>query len=357
VVRGYRWAAALLALLTVGTALNVASPAWACGCGAYIPDADGASVANERALVAWDGAHQDVVMSFQVSGSSESAAWVMPVPSAARVSLADPGLFAELERITAPRIEYRTDWWPTFSWLSTGYGDSDGAVGAAAPSGVNVLDRQRIGPFDVTRLAADDATALSTWLADNGFPHPDGLDRNLSAYVAQRWQLVAIKLVPDDAAGRLTGDLQPLRLSFDAPTVVYPMRLSRAASVPQTVDLYVLADHRMDPQSSPVPGVSPILEYAGRVDDGAATEALAPFVEHGSYLTRWSQFIGQPETIDGDYVFAAAGTDTDFQKVVYVTRHRGDLTGLLVIAIVGVGVVVVTVLLVRRTATPRRPAP
>jgi hypothetical protein len=47
-----------------------------------------------------------------------------------------------------------------------------------------VLCRQRIGPFDVTRLAANDPTALATWLADKGFPRPDGLDAELAPYIA-----------------------------------------------------------------------------------------------------------------------------------------------------------------------------
>jgi hypothetical protein len=112
-------------------------------------------------------------------------------------------------------------------------------------AGVNVLDRQRIGPFDVTRLAADDAVALAKWLA---------------------------------AVGGQAG--------------------------------------------------------AGR---------------------RWSQFIGQPDVIGGDYVFTAADTDTDFQMVVYVTRHRGDLTGLLVLVIAGVGIGAAIVLVARGATRRARP--
>ena len=135
------------------------------------------------------------------------------------------------------------------------------------------------------------------------------------------------------------------------------MRLSRSATVPQTVDLYVLADHRMDPNAAPVPGALPMLEYAGRVDERTSAPALAPFLARGTFLTRWSDFIAQPEKIDGDYVFAQSDTDADFQKVVYVTRQRGDVTGLLILGALGAGALTTTVLLVllairrtRRTA-------
>ena len=254
----------VLAVLAAAVLFNVASPAWACGCGAYVPDNPGSSVADERALIAWDGSTEDILMSLSVTGASDRAAWVMPVPSAARVSLGDTEVFEELGRLTAPRIEYRDSWWPTIPWLVWAGAASDTA---GAPAGaVNVLGRQRLGPFDVTRLAADDPTALANWLTDNGFPHPDGLDDNLAPYVADGWEIVAIQLVPAEAGGSLSGALQPLRLSFASDTVVYPMRLSRSATMSQYIDLYVLAAHRMDPSAVPVAGDKPTLEFAGPIE-------------------------------------------------------------------------------------------
>ena len=57
VLRALRSIAVVLALLAAAAALSIASPAWACGCGAYVPDNPGAAVADERALIAWDGTH------------------------------------------------------------------------------------------------------------------------------------------------------------------------------------------------------------------------------------------------------------------------------------------------------------
>lgn len=242
----------------------------------------GSTIADERALIAWDGTTEDILMSLSVMGSSDRAAWVMPVPSAAEVTLGDTAAFEELGKLTAPRIEYRDSWWPTIPWLIWAGAEPE-TVGA--PGGVvNVLGRQRLGPFDVTRLAANDPTALADWLRDNGFPHPDGLDENLAPYVEDGWEIVAVQLVPAEAGGSLSGALQPLRLSFASDTVVYPMRLSRSATVPQYIDLYVLADHRMDPSAVPVPADKPTLEFAGHIDPGdsphspitSATERSSP---------------------------------------------------------------------------------
>lgn len=343
---------AVLVLLLTGFATTLASPAWACGCGAYIPDRPGAGVVDERALIAWDGRTEDILMSFGVRGSSDRAAWVMPVPSAAEVTLGDNAVFDDLATVTAPRVEYRDSWWPTFSWLT---GDADSALdgaGTRPPGGVSVLANQRIGPFDVTRLAGDSSAALAAWLGANGFPQPATLDDNLAPYVERGWEIVAIQLAPDDS-GVLTGALQPLRLSFASDSVVYPMRLSRAANAPQSVELAVLAEHRMDPSTVPVPDTTPTLRYAGRLATETAPATLAPYLESGTFLTSWTDFIGEPGQIEDDYVFTRAATDTPHQQIIHRTRDRGDLTGALLLAAVIAAAAGSLALLVRRRRQAR----
>ncbi|MGW4095971.1 DUF2330 domain-containing protein [Mycobacterium sp. NPDC004974] len=341
-----RSVSAVLILLLIGLTANVAAPAWACGCGAYIPDREGASVADERALVAWDGVTEDILMSFNVRGSSSKAAWIMPVPSEAEVTLGEPAVFSALSALSAPRIEYHDSWWPRFGWLSTLFSQrAGGLVSAAAPDGVTVRSQQRLGPFNVTRLASDDPHALASWLSEKGFPQPPSLADNLTPYVAGGWEIVAIQLFPDAAGQSLTGDLQPLRLSFASGTVIYPMRLSRAAKLPLAVDLYVLADHRMDPTALPVSGRNPELQFAGRIS--SRMRELDPYLEAGDYLTRWTDTIDSPASIDGDYGFAAAAADDDYRAVIYRERDRGDLTGLALLVAAGIGAVAVVVRVVR----------
>ena len=57
-----RFVFAAIVMFVGGLVSSVASPAWACGCGAYIPDQAGASVTDERAMIAWDGSTQDILM-------------------------------------------------------------------------------------------------------------------------------------------------------------------------------------------------------------------------------------------------------------------------------------------------------
>lgn len=351
VARACQSIALVLAVLTGAVLFSIASPAWACGCGAYVPDNPGSTIADERALIAWDGTTEDILMSLSVMGSSDRAAWVMPVPSAADVTLGDTAVFEELGKLTAPRIEYRDSWWPTLPWLV--WAGAEPETAGVPGGGVNVLGRQRLGPFDVTRLAANDPTALANWLRDNGFPHPDGLDENLAPYVEDGWEIIAVQLIPAEADGSLSGPLQPLRMSFASDTVVYPMRLSRSATVSQYIDLYVLADHRMDPTAVPVAADKPTLEFAGRLEPGDSP-ALADYVGDGAFLTRWKNTILDPSAIEGDYVFEQAASDTPFQQVIYRTRDRGEVTArILLAALASAGIVAIVVLL---RLLPKKPS-
>ena len=156
-----------------------------------------------------------------------------------------------------------------------------------------------------------------------------------------------MQLVNDSVGRSLTGDLQPLHLRFASEKAVYPMRLSRSASTPQNVDLYVLGAHRMDPSAVPVADAAPELEFAGRVPDDRVAPALrpfvAPFADSGAFLTHWTNHVDTPADITGDYAFTAAPADTEYQQVITRERNRGDLTGAILLLSIPLAIVVATI--------------
>ncbi|MFJ1673802.1 DUF2330 domain-containing protein [Streptomyces sp. NPDC088251] len=320
--------ALVLALTLVSLQLgSLISPAYACGCGAMVPSgATRVSVDRETSVVDWDGRTEQIVMRLTVRGDAPEAAWVMPVPHRASVELGDPSLFSELAALTAPVQATRHYFWPrSDDWPFAGSGSSADGVGApsAGAPPVRVVGRERLGPFDVARLAATDPEALQTWLADNGFELPDRLATALKPYADRKWEYVAIRLAPKDGNSPLGGDLDPLRLRFTSDRPVYPMRLSKLASTPQQLGLYVLAAHRMEPRGA-IGGEAPQVTYAGRIDPGSVREdtgALAAMTGgEPVFVTAIEQSFPRPERIDGDHELRAADTDNPYRTVVYTDR-------------------------------------
>ncbi|SNX58122.1 uncharacterized protein DUF2330 [Streptomyces sp. TLI_55] len=304
---------------------SLVAPAYACGCGAMVPDtARRVAVAREVSVVRWDGRRERIVMRLTVAGDSDRAAWIMPVPHRADVTLGDPALFDELDKTTAPVHRTRTHFWPQDGdWpLVSGGGRDTGAPppGVDRAPGVAVVGRQKLGPFDVARLTATDPAALGDWLADHGFSLPPRLSAALQPYVARRWEYVAIRLAPDTTGTPLRGILDPLSLSFAADEPVYPMRLSRLARTPQSLGLYVLAAHRMQPASA-IGGSRPRVTFAGRITP-PRNSPLAELAAGTPFLTAIGQEFPTPSLIDGDHTLRRTATDTPFQQVIYEDRLR-----------------------------------
>ncbi|MBD3576940.1 MULTISPECIES: DUF2330 domain-containing protein [Streptomyces] len=311
---------ALLLALLATQAASLVSPAYACGCGAMIPDGGSRlGVERETSVVRWDGRTEQIVMRFTVGGDARRAAWIMPVPTRATVDLADAGVFTELSRLTAPERRTRHYFlprsgdWP-FDFVD---GATAGAMPGAGAPPVGVVGRERLGDFDVARLTAGDPAALRGWLEANGFSLPDTLTTEVKPYVDQGWEYVAVRLAPRDEGKPLRGDLDPLRIRFDSDRLVYPMRLSRMARTPQSLGLYVLADHRMEPASA-IGGAEPEVTFAGRISPRQPLASLTDGKE--AFLTAIEQRFPQPARIDGDHELRATAADTPYRQVVYRDR-------------------------------------
>jgi hypothetical protein len=303
-----------LALGLVG-AVSTAAPAWACGCGAYVPGQGTARVSDEMALVTWDGHQEQITLRLTVQSSSATAALIVPTPAPATVELADPNLFRDLGTITQPIVKKRRNWFPSW-WhdnAANRSGPSAGAAGGAPP--VSVVSRQDLGPLDVVTLSATDAGALQPWLDTNGFVPNPRLAEVARPYVDEGWTFMAARLRPEaDAA--LAGTLQPIRLNFASSQVVYPMRLSALATTTQQLTLYLLADHRLDPV-----GGGGSIAFADWVEPKVVAplgpSPLRPIITSRRFLTKYTEAISDPARITSDERFSVAADDGVVREVIY----------------------------------------
>ncbi|MFZ3468089.1 DUF2330 domain-containing protein [Streptomyces sp. 4.24] len=350
--------AGVLACALLATQLgSLISPAYACGCGAMVPDgASRIGVSREASVVRWDGRTEQIAMRFTVGGDAKRAAWIMPVPGRATVRLGDSGLFPQLADLTGPEYRTRGYFWPRRGdWpFTSDRGDLAGAPPPGGPDpGVGVVGRERLGDFDVARLTATDPGALRGWLEDNGFELPEGLSTELEPYVDRHWEYVAVRLAPREPGGVLRGTLDPLLIRFDSDRLVYPMRLSRLAKSAQSLGLYVLADHRMEP-ASPIGGSTPEVTFAGRI---TPTGPVAEFAGTAPvFLTAIDQKFPVPSRIDADHELRATAADTAYRRVEYRDELR-TAAGVPVWMLTVAGVLAAAALgvlgLLRRRRTPR----
>jgi len=300
-----------IAFSAVLAAVLLAIPAAACGCGGYIPHDGVASVSGERALLRWDGQREQLVVALDVLGTSTEAALVLPVPSRAAVKLGDARVWTDLQQLTAPTVRHESR--PAVRGPVL-LGPGAGAPAPTVPP-VTVLDRQILGPFDVSNLAATDADALVRWLNENGYSLSAGLARSLKPYVDEGWYYVAIRLRPG-SGNTLKGSLDPLWLTFDATSPVYPMRASANATARENVTLYVLAEHRVQKLESFGDSAVP---FAAWIEPStlAAGSPLGPFVDRRLFLTEFRDTV-EPARVNDDFHIRFADADETHRDEIVV---------------------------------------
>jgi hypothetical protein len=336
----------LLAPLTTIATMVLATPSYACACGvAVAPSGTQATFNHEVALVHWDGSTETIVMQLAMNASTNNVALVVPTPTPATVTSGDKATFTELGELTAPKIQQRRHW-----KVGLFLGASAHPQATARPPAV--VNQVHLGPLEATTLAGGDLSGLQKWLADNGYSIRPAVSDALGPYVRDGWSFVAMRLTSTDP---IVGGLKPVRMTFQASQLVYPMRLSVAAGSPQQVTVFTLSDHRQQRTDADAATQSSEVQYAGSVANSVRDPLLRQLAgNHGSYLTKIQVDISRPEQISSDFTFGNAPSDEAYRQVVVVDHNVAIPIDLIVFAGFLIAAFTVVILLIVRR---RRRAP
>ncbi|MFE1594468.1 DUF2330 domain-containing protein [Nocardia sp. NPDC058705] len=342
---GMRYALRSL-VVTVGVALAAGSGAVmsanACACGGIVSGDSSARVDSETAVLGWDGRRETILMRLGMRFEGADAALIVPTPTPATVSAGTAASFTELARMTAPERVTEYDWF--------GSGPLGGDSSAAAPgSGPDVLSQVQLGPLEATTLRGGDLTGVREWLDANGYQLRPEVSATLDPYLREGWSFVAMRLT---SAKPLSGALDPVRLTFDSDRLVYPMRMSAAATTPQSVRLYIFSDHRIariDPDTN---SQTTTTEFASPITEPTDPD-LKALSAGNNYLTELSIRIADPASITTDFLLAPASKDVPVRDRI-VTKEYVEILGLpagYVLILTGLSVlgVIASVVLRRRS--------
>ena len=312
--RPSRVLASLLALAIASggaVALPLATPAYACACGAMATLADSpVTINSEAAIVSLIDGQERIDMRLGLDALSAETGLIVPTPTPATVSLGAMSDFTVLNTEMTPRQVTKDEWWRPdprsngSDWL----GAPNTGSSAAPPT---VISQVQLGPIEATTLAAGDAEGLTGWLGANGYGLSEAVTERLGHYVDREWAFVAMKLTGDKPLGELT----PIRFEFASDEFVYPMFLSQAATTTQVVHLYILADHRQTVAFADGKSADATVNWARLVRD-------IDIQQRGMYLTAVTMRFTDPEsTITDDLVITRASTDEEVGTEVIVYNY------------------------------------
>lgn len=337
-----RLLAALLtgALVLAQLLLGAVSPAGACACGAFIDPADrrtGANVLRETAILSLEDGVETIIMGLALDGTRTGSTLLLPTPAVPEVSTASSGTLREMQAATAPRKEVEYDLWGENPFLA-----GDGAPGGGAPTGgtgVTVHEQSRVGDYEIAVLEGG-ADGVRNWLAVNGYELAPSVSALLDPYAEEGWVFTAVRYAAD---AELAGEVEPLRIDFPSDELIYPMRLSQAATQRQDLSLFVLSDEPLGRTDASAAGqrverpwiADPAREGWVWSDEtlreltGAAAAEAGDGLEDPTRHRIVTEFVisGDPESFTEDFVFAP-DPQADYVVPTYTVTETITVAGI-----------------------------
>jgi hypothetical protein len=241
-----------LGILTLGTIATAAfaleaRDALACG-GCFAPPEVNTVVTDHRMAFVLSNGQTTLYDQIKYQGSPSAFAWVLPIAGTAEVGLSADVVFATLDAATATTVIPP----PTNCYVPTGCFRAPSSFAAGAEEngggGVTVTKQEVVGPYLTVQLKASDPVALDNWLASNGFQLPDAIKPLVAAYVNEKFDFLAMKLVP----GASVQSMRPVRVTTQGATPTLPLRMVAAGTGATVgITLWVIGDGRYEPQNFP----------------------------------------------------------------------------------------------------------
>lgn len=236
-------------------------------CGACIsPPGESTVVTGHRMALSISPKQTVLWDQIEYAGAPESFAWVLPVKPGAIIQLSTDAFFDTLDATTTTQVLQ-----PSISCggdSSFGCGgnsfDNSGAIaqasdssclfcegeskngGGFAPPPVTVVSRGSVGPYSMVTLSTDTPGALNTWLTENGFALDPATQPVVDTYVAEGFDFIALKLLPDKDVRAM----KPVRVVQEGANPTLPLRMvaiGTGANVALT--LFVISEGRWEAQN------------------------------------------------------------------------------------------------------------
>lgn len=243
----------LLTAALAAAATTQMKDASACG-GCFISQSESTVVTGHKMILSVSQAQTTLYDQIVYSGDPSSFAWILPVKGLADVGLSSDALFQNLDTLTTTTVNSPTITCPpppdcgfddAFPGAFEGGG---GAGGAGGGDPVTVVAQNTVGPYETVQLNSSDPTALSTWLTQHNYNVPSDIQPIISAYVAEGFDFLALKLVPNAGVNAM----RPVRVTTPGASPVLPLRMVAAGTGMITpITLWMLAEGRYEPTNLP----------------------------------------------------------------------------------------------------------
>lgn len=310
--------------------LLLAVPAVSADRGMIVPPGASVYEPGQKAIVAWNGERELLILSTDVYGSDNTwALEILPLPSEPTVEAGDFDSFIVVQDLL---LEYVGD-----IYNQKGYGR---AGPENAPS-LDVIFHEQIGAHDIRVVVAENAQELISWAENLLGTKAQGISwgklENLATGYIERgikyWVFDLVNL-SDYLKSR-----EPIVYTFESDLLYYPLEISSLASGTTEITLFTLTSDKLDAQSVQEAGFSVqsfevdgenfSLEFVvDKNDIQQISQGVAELFDDSAWLTVLN-YEGSLADLSGDLMASAA--EAEVNRTLAAGLATAMVTALLII--------------------------
>ncbi len=188
---------------------------------------------GQKAIIAWDGEEEILILSTDVRASSDSQVLeLLPLPSKPEIEKGDFASFEQVDKLIKEHF-------PTHLWDRS----KEGVVGPPG-EGVEIVFHEKIGAHDITVVKAADSSELVQWaekfLKDTGIEYQVSspkLESLVGDYITQDINFFVFDLIEVSSEPK---SIEPIVYRFDTDFLYYPLKISTLAEGWTDINLFLL---------------------------------------------------------------------------------------------------------------------
>ncbi len=222
--------------------------------GGFSPSGHEVFESGQKAIIAWNGTDEILILSSDVKSSQESLVIeFLPLPSNPSVSKGEKSSFYKVEDLVGTYLYY------------TGFRSKSYTMGGVPYGGVEITFHQRIGVHDLTVVRAEDAQELISWIENflqaieiEYEALPSDLEDLFSSYMEDGINFFAVDVID---ANSTTKSVEPLVYEFKSSRLYYPLRISTLFSGDTDISLFTITTRELNDESILKEGFQKIAQF------------------------------------------------------------------------------------------------
>ena len=207
----------------------------------------------QKAIIAWNGTHEALILSTDVSSSNESeVVEIMPLPSNPAISKGETRSFGEVTALVNSffdaTINRRYYYYFRYGML---YVQSEG-FGLKDTQSISITFQETIGFHFLTVVKAEDSKDLMQWLGNflenRGYASkpPANLEDLVNKYIRDEIKFFAIDVIKTNSTVKT---VDPLIYEFQTSKLYYPLRISNLFSGDTSISLFTITTSELKKDS------------------------------------------------------------------------------------------------------------